>query len=551
MNVVDSTPLDVRQRWSEQGLYDDQDLYRAFRRQVEAREDQLAVIDESGQVTYSELLTATHRLANMLSDAGVGAGDIVAVQLPNRWECCAFDYAIAAVGAVCLPFPINYREHELRRLMSRSRATAYITIDGYREYDNLAMINRLLPELPDLRHLFAFGDLTGGDLTQHRRSPVRSVDDALAGEASAEWAPLEIDPNLPSRIGVTSGTESFPKMIVNSHNCTGRPYAVLWGGCEIGPGSRVLLGSPLGSGMGQIVTSAILARLGATAVVMDMFSSAKALRLTEQSRPTHWWLVPTMAQLMLADPTFPDTDISSVEYVVCAGSPVPSNLVRILDRDHGLRCLPTYGFVDGGLCSTRADDPLDRRAGTVGRPDPRVNEIRIVDPDGAPVPPGETGEICARGPFSPLGYLNAPELNERYRALDGGWVRSGDLGVLDESGYLRVVGRAKDVMVRGGMNISAAEIEEQLTAHPDIVQASCVGYPDAVMGERVCAFLVLRPGADEPSVAALSAYLTDAGLMKNKSPERLVVLDAMPTNPTGKVLKRVLRERLASPTRVS
>lgn len=541
MSIVDHTSSDMRKRWSEEGLYDDQDLYTAFRAQAEARPDQIAVIDDSGQVTYGELLAATNRLANMLSAAGVGPLDVVAVQLPNRWECCAFDYAIAAVGAICLPFPINYREQELSKLMIRSRATAYITEDGFRDFDNVGTIDRLRPDLPDLRHVFVLGYRGGSD------SSFVAVDPALAGGESAEWAPRDVDPNLPSRIGVTSGTESFPKMIVNSHNCTGRPYATLWSACGIGPSSRVLLGSPLGSGMGQIVTSAVLARLGATVAVTAMFSSGAALRLTERARPTHWWLVPTMVELILADPEFAQFDISSVEYVVCAGSPVSGHLVRKLDRDYGLQCLPTYGFVDGGLCSTRADDSLDRRAETVGRPDERVNEIRIVDESGATVSTNETGEIWSRGPFSPLGYLNSPELNERYRAEEGGWARSGDLGVMDGAGYLRVVGRIKDIIVRGGMNISAGEVEEHLVTHPAIMQAACVGYPDALMGERMCAFVVLWAGAEEPSVAEMSRYLKERGLMANKAPERLIAIDAMPTNPTGKILKRSLRERLAPP----
>ncbi|HZZ51763.1 MAG TPA: AMP-binding protein [Pseudonocardia sp.] len=543
MNVADHTPPEVRRRWSDEGHYDDLDQYAAFRRQVTMRGDQVAVVDGTSQVTYDELLIATHRLANMLVDAGVVAGDVVAVQLPNRWECCALDYAIAAIGAVCLPFPINYRERELRELMGRSGAAAYVTIDGYRDYDSLGTIQHLLTELPHLRHVFALGG-SGGTAW----AGVHSVDEALAGGAPADWVPTPIDPNLPCRIGVTSGTEAVPKMVVNSHNCTGKPYATLWGACGIGPGSRVLLGSPLGSGMGQIVTSALLARLGATVSVMDLFDATTALRLTELVRPTHWWLVPTMVQLMLADPVFPDTDISSVDYVICAGSPVPANLVRRLAHDHGVHCIPTYGFVDGGLCSARADDPLDRRAETVGRPDPRVNEIRIVGPDGAVVPAGQPGEVCARGPFSPLGYLRAPELNRLYRSDAEGWVRSGDLGVLDDDGYLRIVGRIKDVIVRGGMNISAAEVEEILTAHPHIVQAACVGYPDPVMGERMCAFLVLRTGSEPPTVRELANYLSECGLMRNKAPERLEVIEAMPTNPTGKILKRVLRDRLESMT---
>jgi acyl-CoA synthetase (AMP-forming)/AMP-acid ligase II len=373
-----------------------------------------------------------------------------------------------------MPIPTYYGREDLRSLLHRSGATAFVTVERFRGAGPLEVIKSLRNDLPDLRLLLSVDGGTG----------VIRADDALAGATPDDWSPRPIEPDGPVRISVTSGTESFPKMVVNSHNAIGLPYQRLWGDCGIGPGTCVLLGPPLGSGMGQIVTAALLGRLGATVAVTDSFSAEAALRLTEHARPSHWWVVPTMVQLVLAHQDFPTTDISSVRTVICAGSPVPANLVRTLPHEHGLCCTPMYGFVDGGLCSTRTDDDLDTRADTVGRPNPAVNEMRIIDDTGRPVPPGTVGEILSRGPFTPLCYLNAPELDERYRLPDG-WIRSGDLGVFDDDGHLSVVGRVKDIIVRGGLNISPAEIEELLTGDPDVVQAACVGYPDSVMGERL------------------------------------------------------------------
>ena len=535
MVIVDRTPAQLRAQWSADGLYDDLDLYRAFAQRVRQQPDMDAVVDDRGPISYRGLLTLANRFANLLDRHGIGTGDIVAVQLPNRRESCAFDYAIAAVGAVNLPIPINYGQHEVQNLLARSGASVYITIDQFRSADQLAVIEAIRDDLPELRAVLTFG---------MPRAGMVPIDDALADEWPTTWDARDIDPNAPVRISVTSGTEAFPKLVVNGHNAIGRPYEVLWGNCGITQGSRILLGSPLGSGMGQIVTGAILARLGATVIVMDLFSASAALQLTGRHRPTHWWLVPTMVQLMLADQAFPRTDTSSVEFVLCAGAQVPANLVRRLDAELGWRCLPVYGFVDGGLCATRTDDDLEARAETVGRPNPRTNEIRIVDSGGRQAAPGEVGEIASRGPFSPLCYLNSPELDDRYRMADG-WVRSGDLGTMNEAGYLKIVGRVKDIVVRGGLNISPAEIEEQITAHPDVIQAVCVGYPDELMGERVCACLVLRTGAVAPTVESLGAFLSGRGLMKNKWPERVIAFDALPTNPTGKVLRRVLRQQVA------
>jgi non-ribosomal peptide synthetase component E (peptide arylation enzyme) len=188
------------------------------------------------------------------------------------------------------------------------------------------------------------------------------------------------------------------------------------------------------------------------------------------------------------------------------------------------------------------DDPPAKIAQTVGRPSPAMSEIRILDEDGADAPAGETGEVCARGPMSPLGYFNSPELDERYR-FDGGWVRTGDLGFLDAEGYLHIAGRKKDIIVRGGFNISPAETEAGLCRHPAVAEAACVGYPDERLGERMCAFVVPAPGAEAPTLEDLAAFLLADGLARIKVPERLEIIDSMPLNPAGKILKRALRAR--------
>jgi len=190
------------------------------------------------------------------------------------------------------------------------------------------------------------------------------------------------------------------------------------------------------------------------------------------------------------------------------------------------------------------DDPPEKIGTTVGRPSPALSHIRIVDDGGRDLSAGMAGEVCARGPMSPLRYFNSPELDERYR-FDGGWVRTGDLGVIDGEGYLRIVGRKKDIIVRGGYNISPAETEAALLTHPAIAEAACVAMPDERLGERMCAFLVLREGHSLPPLREIQEHLSRAGLASIKLPERLEAVDAMPLNPTGKILKRVLRDRIA------
>jgi non-ribosomal peptide synthetase component E (peptide arylation enzyme) len=237
-----------------------------------------------------------------------------------------------------------------------------------------------------------------------------------------------------------------------------------------------------------------------------------------------------------------DADLSSLQVVGSFGAAMSEARVRATLDMFGARFVNGYGCSDGAVSLTGWDDPPEKIAATVGRPSPATTEIRILGDDGAELPAGEVGEVCARGPMSPMGYLNNAELDALYR-FDGGWVRTGDLGVLDGEGYLHITGRKKDIIVRGGYNISPAETEAALCKHPAIAEAACVAYPDERLGERMAAFVVLAPGADAPSLEQIEEFLVAEGLARIKIPERLEAVDAMPLNPTGKILKRVLRER--------
>ena len=284
----------------------------------------------------------------------------------------------------------------------------------------------------------------------------------------------------------------------------------------------------------------LLVKMAVTAA----FDPAGVIKLIERERITHMLAVPTMLAMMLATGSG-DADLSSLRVVGSFGAAMSEDRVRATLATFGARFVNGYGCSDGAICMTGWDDPPEKIAHTVGRPSPAMSEIRILDDDGADLAVGEVGEVCARGPMSPLGYFESPELDDLYR-FDGGWVRTGDLGYFDPEGYLHIAGRKKDIIVRGGYNISPAETEAGLCKHPAIAEAACVGYPDERLGERLCAFVTLVPGADAPTLEELGTFLEADGLARIKVPERLEVIDAMPLNPTGKILKRVLRARFDS-----
>ena len=536
-NRPDLVPAELRAAWVEAGYTPGVDLRTLFDEQVKRHPDTVAVVDDEKSTTYAELGEMADRIAGLLTGWGIGRGDVVALQLPNMAEACAADLAVAGVGAICLPYPVLYRHNEVRSLLARAGAVACLFARRVRDFDYAAMMADLRPDLPALRHLGVLGDADGAEGCD-------SIDARLGADGPPPPRPaVAVGPHDPARILVTSGTEAAPKMVLYSHAAVGGGIGNILGALRPDDDSRFLLLPPLSTGFGSLGTFAGLARYGVTLVVTSAFDPAAVIKLIERERVTHGLAVPTMLAMMLAAGPG-DADLSSLRVVASFGAAMSEDRVRqVLDTFAGARFVNGYGCSDGAVCLTGWDDPPEKIAATVGRPSPATTEIRILDEGGHDVPAGETGEICARGPMSPLGYFNSPELDARYR-FDGGWVRTGDLGFLDGDGYLHIAGRTKDIIVRGGYNISPAETEAALCRHPAIAEAACVGYPDERLGERMCAFVVLAPGAETPTLAELEAFLTGDGLARIKLPERVEVVEAMPLNPTGKILKRVLRTQL-------
>jgi non-ribosomal peptide synthetase component E (peptide arylation enzyme) len=534
----DLVPAELRAAWVDAGHTPGVDLRTLFEEQAARHPDKVAVIDDNKSTTYAEIGAMADRIAGLLTEWGIGRGDVVAIQFPNIAEACAADLAVASVGATCLAYPVLYRHNEVRSLLTRSGAVACLFVRRLRDFDYAAMMTELRSELPALKHLGVLGDPAEG---------CDSLDARLGAEGPPPARPaVAVGPFDPARIIVTSGTEAAPKMVLYAHAAIGGGIAQVLGALRPDDDTRFLLLPPLSTGFGSLGTYAALARYGVTMAVTSTFDPAGVIKLIERERITHILAVPTMLAMLLAAGSG-DADLSCLKVVGSFGAAMSEDRVRLTLDTFGARFVNGYGCSDGAICMTGWDDPPEKIAQTVGRPAPAMSEIRILDDDSAELPAGETGEVCARGPMSPLGYFESPELDELYR-FDGGWVRTGDLGFFDPEGYLHIAGRKKDIIVRGGYNISPAETEAGLCKHPAIAEAACVGYPDERLGECMCAFVVLAPGADAPTLEELAAFLEADGLARIKVPERLEIIDAMPLNPTGKILKRVLRSRFAEGT---
>ncbi|GAA4013509.1 hypothetical protein GCM10022384_67340 [Streptomyces marokkonensis] len=530
---TDHVSADLRRAWAAAGHYPGQDLYSLFRGHVQRTPQAPAVLDAEGTVSYGELDQAARRLAAGLAQLGIVPGDVVAVQLPNARLACAVDLAVAAVGAVVLPFPLGRGDRDAVSLLRRSEAVAVITVADHHGYPCAERIRKHADALPMLRAVIVAGD---GAAETPDCVPI----EALAAATADEFVPREFDPDAPARILVTSGSEAEPKMVLYSHNALAGGRGVMMAGLHRGSPAtmRNLFLVPLASAFGSSGTPVTLATLGGTLVLRPSFDAAGTLRTIAETRPTHLLGVPTMLRMLLDRPEIQDTDLSSLQAAVLGGAALDLDTARRAEELLGCTVVSLYGSADGVSCNSG----LALYDGTVGRPDPAVADIRIVDPDGTELPDGATGEVVARGPMSPMSYLNSPELDASLRTPDG-WTRTGDLGLIDDRGRLRIVGRRKDVVIRGGLNISPAEVESVLITHLAIRDVACVAVADPLYGERVCACVATSA---DLSLAEITAHLAAAGMEPRKFPERLLLLAALPLSAAGKVDRQALRAQAAN-----
>ncbi|GLX41023.1 2,3-dihydroxybenzoate-AMP ligase [Streptomyces roseochromogenus] len=537
----DLLPVELRRSWVVDGTCPDLDLYSLFRARQIADLHRTAVLDAKGALCYTALDRKVRCLATGLRDLGIREGDVVGVQLPDNRNAVIADLALAALGAVALPFPVGRGILEAECLLRRAGAVAVIAAVEHRGLHHAADLLTLARALPALRHVVAVGpgSAPGGTVPWPdlmRRDP-------------GGFVPARPDPDGAARILVSSGSEAEPKMIAYSHNAlAGGRGNFLASLIPDAVPPRCLFLVPLASAFGSNGTAVTLARHGGTLVLLDHFSPEAALRAVRDHEPTHVLGVPTMVRMMLERLDATGEPLPAPTALVLGGAPLDEATAAAAAKAFGCPVVNLYGSADGVNCHTGLADtvpPADAAGVVAGHPDPRVAEIRIADPEThAALPDGDIGEIISRGPMTPLCYVGAPELDARYRTPDG-WVRTGDLGYLDADSVLHVVGRLKDIVIRGGANISPAEVERELRAHPQVRDVVCVGVPDPLMGERLAACVVVR-GPQAPTLDALGVHLAARGLERRKHPERLLVVEEVPLTAAGKPDRTALRARLAA-----
>jgi acyl-coenzyme A synthetase/AMP-(fatty) acid ligase len=524
------------------GRWDDSTLPGRLAAAAQRRPEQLAVVDRDGRAvhSYGELEQDAARFAGWLQARQVGEGDVVSIQLPNWYEFVVVALATLRVGAIINPLLPVYRRKELLHAFAVAEPKVVCTPATYRGYDHLVQAREaitasgrsIVQVVVDDRRPARVGGPEG---------PVAWFADALE-TATGAGVDRPGRAEAVSELIFTSGTEASPKAIMHTEQTANFSARVARADLGIGPGDVVWMPSPIGhsTGFNFGVRFALYHEL--PLVLQDRWDAGVACDLIAQRRASYTLASTTFLQDLVAEAERRRVRLDSMTRFGCGGSPVPPELVRRA-AESGIRVLRLYGSTEALVATwNRPDGPEDKTVETDG---PALSgvEVEVRDDEGSVCAPGVTGEIHVRGPNTSVGFYRDPDRTAA-TFLPGGWVRSGDLAVMDPEGYLTVVGRKKEIIIRGGLNITPREIEDLLLDFPEVDRTAVVGLPDKRLGERVCACVVLVSGASL-TFDTMVDRLRTIGLATYKLPERLEVLSSLPLTASGKIQKFEIVNRLA------
>ncbi|MDM0047996.1 cyclohexanecarboxylate-CoA ligase [Variovorax sp. J22R115] len=531
-----------RARMIAQGLWHDRTINDDLDACVVSCPDKLALTAlqvEDGvttRFTYRQMAQMADRIAVGLGRLGVGRNDVVACQLPNWWQFTLTYLACSRLGAVINPLMHIFRERELSFMLKHGAAKVMIVPKTFRGFDFERMVAGLQPGLPDLKQIVVIGG-AGSNSFEALLSGPAWEDEPDAQDILARSRP---GPDDVTQLIYTSGTTGEPKGVMHSANTTMAnimPYAER---LHLGADDVVLMASPMAHQTGFMYGLMMPIMLKAGAVLQDIWEPKQAIALIREEKASFTMASTPFLTDLAKTVTESGSGVPSLRVFLCAGAPIPGPLVEQARQALGAKIVSAWGMSENGAVTlTQLGDDDERSIHTDGCPLPGV-EVQVVDVDGQALPSGEVGRLMLRACSNFGGYLQRPKLNGT-DADD--WFDTGDLARIDARGYIRITGRSKDVIIRGGENIPVVEIESLLYRHPDIAMAAIVAYPDERLGERACAVVVPRPGksVDLPSIVD---FLKAQKVAIQYIPERLVVRDVMPSTPSGKIQKFKLRELL-------
>jgi len=493
--------------------------------------DRTCVIDGSTTMTYAQVERAVDAVGASLQELGVARGDVVSWQLPNWHEAYVLHQATLRIGAVSNPIVPIYRQREVAYILGEARSRVVVVPEVFRGFDYLTMLDEIRPSLPDLEQVVvarpeSTAQLRFAELVRGRgRIPT----------------PVERSPDDPMLLLFTSGTTARPKGVVHTHNTLDYENRSIIDVYGLTPDDVVFMPSPVSHITGLLYGLQLPSMLGTTVVFQDVWEPGSGLALIADHRCSFTVAATPFLHGLTYHPSLATHDLSALRVFACGGADVPPGLIR--DARERLGCLAAriYGSTEFPTLSTSGPgDPAEKGARTDGHAIGAAR-FRVVDDDEQPLGPDAIGELVVTGPEQFLGY-HRPGDDEGAFAADG-WFRTGDLASYDNDGYLTIRGRKKDIVLRGGENISVTEIEQLLYDHPSIAEIAIVAMPDPVMVERACAFVVPRSPAG-PTLADLAEFLDAQGVAKQKVPERLELVPELPKTLSGKIQKFRLRDEI-------
>lgn len=531
------TALSAQSRRSDMivaGLWQDKTLLDFLRDWVAASPDKPAVVGFRGgaetRFSYAELDALTDQLAIGMRRQGVVDGDVVSFQLPNWWQFTALHLACLKAGAISNPLMVIFRERELTFMLGLAESKIFVVPAEFRKVDHRALAYAVKPSLPNLKSIFVI-DSQGTDDFSHLIAT-----DATAAELAALKS-RRLSPDAVIQLLYTSGTTGEPKGVSHTSNTMLSNLSPFAARLHMGAADVIHMPSPLAHQLGFMYGLVLPVMLGATAVLQDVFEPAEMARQINTEGAT-WTMGATPFLSDLSDYCINTrTATPTLKVFVSAGAPIPRPLVTKARGALNAAIISAWGMSENGaVTTTRIEDADDKTTGTDGCPLPGM-EVRVVDPDGKPVPTGAEGQLEVRGCSNFIGYMKRPGLAQ---VAEGGWFNTGDIARLDGDGYIRIAGRSKDIIIRGGENIPVVEVEGLLFQHPAVAVVAVVGYPDARLGERACAYVIPKAGATL-TFDEMTAYLREQKMAVQYIPERLQVVSDLPRTPSGKIQKFELR----------
>lgn len=483
------------------------------------------------RLTYEELDRLSDLVALSLEERGIGHGDVVSFQLPNWWEFTVLHLACLKLGAISNPLMVIFRERELNFMLGLAETKVLIVPGKFRSFDYAAMAANVQAKLPSLEHVF----VVNGE-------GERSFDALLrpkAGEAGRKrLRERRLSPDDVIQLLYTSGTTGEPKGVMHTSNTMLSNLVPFAERLHLGESDVIHMPSPMAHQLGFMYGLVLPVMLGATAVLQDVFvAQTMADQITREGATFTMGATPFLNDLTdYAERT--GTATPSLRVFVSAGAPIPRALVTKARHVLGAAIISAWGMSENGaVTTTQPEDPEEKTTNTDGMALPGM-EVRVVDAEGRALPSGAEGQLQVRGCSNFVGYLKRPELDNTSAE---GWFDTGDIARMDEDGYIRIAGRSKDIIIRGGENIPVVEIEGILFKHPKISGVAIVGYPDERLGERACAYVTLKDGV-ALTFDEMASFLKEQKMAVQYIPERLEIVEELPRTPSGKIQKFKLRD---------